>query len=138
MGLHGQPQDKLAGSCQPGLLRRGRRIRRGDSGFRGSRTVPVAPNAIPDPALSALQAVPARLPPVRRVKRPCQGWYRTLDPNDGRFFDGCSNPEYTDECWEDDMLFSRSSQRNAHRLFTGHQLADLIPEQDDGIQWWED
>lgn len=71
-------------------------------------------------------------------KRPCQGWYRTLDPNDGRFFDGCSNPEYTDECWEDDMLFSHSSQRTAHRLFTGHQLADLIPEQDDGIQWWED
>jgi hypothetical protein len=71
-------------------------------------------------------------------KRPSQGWYRTLDPNDGRFFDGRSNPEYNDDCWDDDMLSSRSSYRTAHHLFTGHSLADLIPESDDGILWWED
>src|SRR3546814_8645276 len=100
MGLHGQPQDKLAGSCQPGLLRRGRRIRRGDSGFRGSQTVPVAPNAIPDPALSALQAVPARLPPVRRVQASMRSEEHTSE------LQSQMRTSYAAFCWEKKTLLT--------------------------------
>lgn len=75
---------------------------------------------------------------VDECRRPSMGWYRLLDPRDGRFFDGCTNPEYTMEWWEDDPPSRYDSRHTFQRIFMGDSLESLIPEPDDGLHWLED
>lgn len=71
-------------------------------------------------------------------RSPGGGWYRTLDPRDGRSFDGSGNPEYTDQWWEDELPALGGSQYVQRRIYMGEQLGTLIVEPDDGLHWLED
>ena len=65
------------------------------------------------------------------------GWFRTLDPRDGRFFDGTVNPEFTSDWWDDSLPSSRGREHLTRLIFNGCPLGHLVADPDSEMEWFE-
>lgn len=73
-------------------------------------------------------------------RRSALGWYRTLDPKDGRFFGGDVNPEYSLQCWEDRIHGSAYVVAVDRHIFNGGSLDSLLAVRSGDSDWldWEE
>lgn len=65
------------------------------------------------------------------------GWFRTLDPRDGRFFDGTVNPEFTSDWWDDGLPSSRGREHLSRLIFKGCPLGYLVAEPGNEMDWFD-
>jgi hypothetical protein len=60
-------------------------------------------------------------------------WLPTLDPEDGRFFGGDVNPEYSSALWEDEPTSVGSSEWVAAQVLRGADVADFLQLPEDSL-----
>lgn len=65
------------------------------------------------------------------------GWFRTLDPRDGRFFDGTGNPEFTPDWWDDELPSPRGRTHLSRLIYQGCPIDHLIPDASSDMDWFE-
>lgn len=63
------------------------------------------------------------------------GWIRNLPSNDPRLFGGASNPEYSEDWWEDQCPSLESRSAIDLMLYRGGSVESLVPDYEEDYSW---